>query len=126
MGVITGFGTEGGQVEGVYDLLAGKAVFARHGFNVAIVTAWPETVFLEDGDGFRVRLFDVADDHLAADELIKSEHRLLDWSVAICRAAAGTLPSLPLLKLYRLWTVHGLSPEAGGVQREAIPFPGML
>src|ERR1035438_9164135 len=62
-----GVGAEGGPVEGCHDVLAGNAVFARYGFDIAVVTTGAESEFLEDRYGFRVGLFDVADDHVVAD-----------------------------------------------------------
>ena len=51
-----------------------KAVLACHGLDIAVVATGAETQLLEDRYGFRMRLFDVADDHVVADELIESKH----------------------------------------------------
>ena len=69
-----GVGTEGGLVEGGDHVQAGDAIFAGHGFDIAIVATGTEAQFFEYGNGFRVRLFHVADDHVTADQLIESEH----------------------------------------------------
>src|SRR5690348_7821001 len=52
-----------------------QAILPRHRSDVAIITDRVKPESLKYGDGFRMTLFHVTDDHVAADQLIESEHR---------------------------------------------------
>ena len=69
---------EGGAIEGVHHVGNVQAVLARHRLDSAVVATVAEMEVIEDGCGCRVALFHVTNDHVAADQLIESEHRRAD------------------------------------------------
>ena len=54
--------------------MAGESVFARDGFDIAIVAGGSKAELFKYGNGFRMTLFHIPDDHVTADQLIESKH----------------------------------------------------
>src|SRR5690348_2768896 len=67
--------SERSVVQGVQNVRKREAILARHGPDVAIITNRVKPEPLENGNGVGMTLFHVTDDHVAADQLIESEHR---------------------------------------------------
>jgi hypothetical protein len=67
-------GSKRGLIQGIHHVSGIQAVFARYGFDVAIVAGSSKVQSVKDIDGFGVTLFHVPDDHVAADQLIESKH----------------------------------------------------
>src|SRR5690348_4458845 len=70
-----GLGSEGGLVERGQHVRNIQAILARHRSDVAIVAHRVKTELFKNRNGFGVTLLHVTDDHVAADQLIESEHR---------------------------------------------------
>src|SRR5262245_10881262 len=68
--------SEGSLVESVDYVRCVQSVLARYRLDVAVVTYVAKMQLLEDFDGFGMTLFHVPDDHVAADQLIESKHRV--------------------------------------------------
>jgi hypothetical protein len=64
------------MIEGLDNVQDIESVLSGYGLNIAVVARRPEAQFLKYGDSFRMTLFHVTDDHVAADQLIESKHSL--------------------------------------------------
>jgi len=71
-------GSEGGLIEGIDHILDIQSVFARYRFDVAVVARASKVKFFENIGSFGVKLFDIPDNHVAADQTIESKH----WQVS--------------------------------------------
>src|SRR5579871_1730979 len=67
--------SERGFIERIQNVRKGQAVPARHCTDVTIITNRVKPEPLENRNGVGMTLFHVTDDHVAADQLIESEHR---------------------------------------------------
>jgi len=66
--------SERGSIQGLDHVQNVESVLARHSLDIAVVARGTKVQLLEYGDGFRVTLFHVTDDRVAADQLIESKH----------------------------------------------------
>jgi hypothetical protein len=69
--------SERGLIEGLDYVQRIEPVLACDGFDIAIIAGGAITESVKYGDGFRMTLFHVTDDHVTADQLIESKHWLL-------------------------------------------------
>src|ERR1039457_7045099 len=66
--------SERGLIQGLDNVQRIESVLARHRFDIAVVAGRAKTEFFKHGNGFRMTLFHVPDDHVTADQLIESKH----------------------------------------------------
>src|ERR1039457_1205297 len=53
-----------------------ESVLARNRFDIAVVARRAIAEFFKYGNGFRMTLFHITDDHVTADQLIESKHSI--------------------------------------------------
>src|SRR5579871_2764400 len=67
--------SERGVIQRIQNVRNAQAILARHGSDITIIADRVKPEPLENGNGVGMTLFHVTDDHVAADQLIESEHR---------------------------------------------------
>src|ERR1035441_3087895 len=68
--------SERGLIEGLDNVQRIESVLARNRFDIAVVARWAIAELFEYGNGFRMTLLHITDDHVTADQLIESKHRI--------------------------------------------------